>query len=274
MRSEKLKILDKEFAKTIEDLEYQHEILLKDLEAVRLEARQKFQHWQAAWIEEVSYWAKDRLKTFLLKEFGSGLKYSKTSDHAQPHDGSKNVGIVSDHVDEGPIAASYRGLISRNNGHSKAESACENQGHIVSMLSYSKEHDSNRATDGAYKDDGQNNSSYSCRDDIVSSVLPSSEGKICDGKTLNASCEHHIFCNDTHRNDSWSHGLITLIQLNSMKKEILSICFGYQMLCCALGGKVRRSHIGWDIGMRSTTLTSSSPLSPTSIMLPSKLSII
>ncbi|XP_028756966.1 uncharacterized protein LOC114716182 [Neltuma alba] len=45
------------------------------------------------------------------------------------------------------------------------------------MLSDSKEHDSNRATDGAYESDSQNNSSCSCIDDIVNSVLPSSEGK-------------------------------------------------------------------------------------------------
>ncbi|XP_054803481.1 gamma-glutamyl peptidase 5-like [Prosopis cineraria] len=106
---------------------------------------------------------------------------------------------------------------------------------------------------------------------VASGDFPEEDGDLdlYDGFVITGSC------NDAHGNDAWIERLITLIQkIDSMKKKILGICFGHQILCRALGGKVSRSPTGWDIGVRSITLSSSSPLSPTSLMLPSKLSII
>ncbi|XP_028782925.1 gamma-glutamyl peptidase 5-like [Neltuma alba] len=107
---------------------------------------------------------------------------------------------------------------------------------------------------------------------VVSGEFPEEDGDldVYDGFVITGSC------NDAHGNDAWIHRLITLIQkLDSMKKKILGICFGHQILCRALGGKVSRSPTGWDIGVRTITLTSSSPpWSPTSLVPPSKLSII
>ncbi|MED6197203.1 hypothetical protein PIB30_054416 [Stylosanthes scabra] len=77
-------------------------------------------------------------------------------------------------------------------------------------------------------------------------------------------------CNDAHGNDPWIHQLLNFLQkLNSINIKVLGICFGHQILGRALGGKVIRSPTGWDIGIRTINLSSSSSLN-----LPSKLSII
>ncbi|KAI4299176.1 hypothetical protein L6164_032659 [Bauhinia variegata] len=82
-------------------------------------------------------------------------------------------------------------------------------------------------------------------------------------------------CSDAHGNDAWIHDLLAILKkLDSMKKKILGICFGHQILGRAVGGKVSRSSTGWDIGVRTVTLSSSSPLALSSLKLPSKLSII
>ena len=47
-----------------------------------------------------------------------------------------------------------------------------------------------------------------------------------------------------------------------------------QILGRALGGKVTRSPTGWDIGVRTITLSPSLPFSLSSLDLPSRLSII
>ncbi|KAK9112906.1 hypothetical protein Scep_020425 [Stephania cephalantha] len=78
---------------------------------------------------------------------------------------------------------------------------------------------------------------------------------------------------DAHGNDLWVCELVNLLKkLDSMKKKVLGICFGHQVLGRALGGKTGRSMTGWDIGVRTINLDSSK--FHTSLKLPSKLSII
>ncbi|OEL28634.1 Gamma-glutamyl peptidase 5 [Dichanthelium oligosanthes] len=38
-----------------------------------------------------------------------------------------------------------------------------------------------------------------------------------------------------------------------MRKRVLGICFGHQVLCRALGWRVGRARGGWDVGVRTVT---------------------
>ncbi|KAK0571010.1 hypothetical protein LWI29_009799 [Acer saccharum] len=56
---------------------------------------------------------------------------------------------------------------------------------------------------------------------------------------------------DAYGNDYWILKLCFLLQtLDAMEKKVLGICFGHQVLCRALGGKVGKAYTGWDIGIR------------------------
>ncbi|WCJ18207.1 Class I glutamine amidotransferase-like superfamily protein [Euphorbia peplus] len=80
-------------------------------------------------------------------------------------------------------------------------------------------------------------------------------------------------CNDAHGNDVWICKLINLLKrLDSLKKKVLGICFGHQILARALGGKTGRAVSGWDIGVTSIHFSSSKLFS--SLKMPALLSII
>ncbi|KAF5733375.1 putative glutamine amidotransferase [Tripterygium wilfordii] len=81
-------------------------------------------------------------------------------------------------------------------------------------------------------------------------------------------------CNDAHGNDVWIHRLLALLKrLDFMKKKVLGICFGHQILGRALGGKVGRNVSGWDIGVRTVNLSSSSKIF-SSLKVPARLPLI
>lgn len=60
---------------------------------------------------------------------------------------------------------------------------------------------------------------------------------------------------DAYGNDYWILKLCLLLQtLDAMDKKMLGVCFGHQVLCRALGGKVRKAYTGWDIGLRKVKI--------------------
>ncbi|XP_059637431.1 gamma-glutamyl peptidase 3-like [Cornus florida] len=83
---------------------------------------------------------------------------------------------------------------------------------------------------------------------------------------------------DAYGNDHWILKLCFLLQtLDSMHKKVLGICFGHQVLCRSLGGKVGKANSGWDIGLRKVKIVKD--FSPCSFLegsdeIPAALSII
>ncbi|BFG14751.1 hypothetical protein CerSpe_010250 [Prunus speciosa] len=65
---------------------------------------------------------------------------------------------------------------------------------------------------------------------------------------------------DAYGNDHWIIKLCFLLQsLDAMEKKVLGICFGHQILCRALGGKVGKAYTGWDIGLRKVKIVKDLP---------------
>ncbi|XVF34339.1 hypothetical protein REPUB_Repub18cG0051300 [Reevesia pubescens] len=83
---------------------------------------------------------------------------------------------------------------------------------------------------------------------------------------------------DAYGNDYWILKLCFLLQtLDAMEKKVIGICFGHQVLCRSLGGKVGKACSGWDIGVRNVKIVKD--LSVPSFVedldkIPSSLSII
>ncbi|ONK75399.1 uncharacterized protein A4U43_C03F16450 [Asparagus officinalis] len=81
-------------------------------------------------------------------------------------------------------------------------------------------------------------------------------------------------CNDAHGDDDWICQLLRLLRrLDSLKKKVLGVCFGHQILSRALGGKTGRAIKGWDIGITCIHPSRSNKLL-SSLRIPSHLPII
>lgn len=96
IRMEKLRVLNLEYEKGIEELKCQHETQLKDLEAKQSADKQKFLEKEAAWVEDVESWAQNELsKIVASKELGTGVESFQTYGQVQ-HDN-----VLKNHFAEG-----------------------------------------------------------------------------------------------------------------------------------------------------------------------------
>ncbi|RWW28544.1 hypothetical protein BHE74_00045667 [Ensete ventricosum] len=82
-------------------------------------------------------------------------------------------------------------------------------------------------------------------------------------------------CNDAHGDDQWINDLVSFLKaLDSLKKKVLGVCFGHQILSRALGGKTGRAKKGWDIGVTCIHPTHSTIKLLASLRIPSHLPVI
>ncbi|KAJ6832587.1 gamma-glutamyl peptidase 5-like [Iris pallida] len=104
---------------------------------------------------------------------------------------------------------------------------------------------------------------------VVNGELPNDEDiDAYDGFVVTGSCS------DAHGDDVWILDLVRLLRrLDSMRKKVLGICFGHQILSRALGGKTGRASKGWDIGVTCIHPSPSNKLL-SSLCIPSHLLII
>ncbi|CAN6237325.1 unnamed protein product [Urochloa humidicola] len=59
---------------------------------------------------------------------------------------------------------------------------------------------------------------------------------------------------DAYADEPWIRRLCALIRtLHAMEKRVLGICFGHQVLCRALGGRIGKARNGWDVGVKKVT---------------------
>ncbi|VFQ68420.1 unnamed protein product [Cuscuta campestris] len=87
-----------------------------------------------------------------------------------------------------------------------------------------------------------------------------------DGFVITGSCAN------AHANDVWICNFLGFLRkLDSMKKKVLGICFGHQILGRAIGGKTGRNTNGWDIGVTTVHLAPSKLF--TSLKMPPYLDV-
>ncbi|WVZ65001.1 hypothetical protein U9M48_014436 [Paspalum notatum var. saurae] len=60
---------------------------------------------------------------------------------------------------------------------------------------------------------------------------------------------------DAHADDAWILRLCALVRdLHARRARVLGVCFGHQVICRALGGRVGRARGGWDVGVRDVAI--------------------
>lgn len=60
---------------------------------------------------------------------------------------------------------------------------------------------------------------------------------------------------DAYADDLWILRLCLLVRaLHGMRKRVLGVCFGHQLICRALGGRVAKARGGWDVGVTEVAI--------------------
>lgn len=80
---------------------------------------------------------------------------------------------------------------------------------------------------------------------------------------------------DAHGSDPWVLELCEVIKKAFfLRKKLLGICFGHQVISRALGGKTGRAVRGWGLGLRTVELADAMYTKPYALKLPSSVRII
>lgn len=80
---------------------------------------------------------------------------------------------------------------------------------------------------------------------------------------------------DAHGSEPWVLQLCEVInKAYLLRRQLLGICFGHQVICRALGGKTGRGVQGWQLGLKKIEFTDAMYSKPYALKLPSSLSII
>ncbi|CAL5074246.1 unnamed protein product [Urochloa decumbens] len=60
---------------------------------------------------------------------------------------------------------------------------------------------------------------------------------------------------DAYGDEPWILRLCALVRdLHAARRRVLGVCFGHQLICRALGGRVGKAPAGWDVGVREVTI--------------------
>lgn len=72
----------------------------------------------------------------------------------------------------------------------------------------------------------------------------------------NGFLNKHLTEHDSFADEPWILGLLDYVRSAHQKgKRMVGICFGHQIICRALGGKVQRSPGGWEVSVCKFDLT-------------------
>jgi hypothetical protein len=207
-RIEMLKILNVEHQKRIEDLEFQYETSLKDLEDKHSAHIVKVQECEATWVEDLKSWAKNELRNIVaFKERGTGFDYSQMCDNVVesvketgavvPETNSLSVGktveqqnslVKHDRANEMDIMVSNDRAVSGNEDHNTTENQHVSQENILSKLPLSREQNSDGATSMADEANRCENFGHESRDgcekpSLDTTCLPDCREQNSDGTT-------------------------------------------------------------------------------------------
>ncbi|KAM0939036.1 putative glutamine amidotransferase [Dioscorea sansibarensis] len=80
---------------------------------------------------------------------------------------------------------------------------------------------------------------------------------------------------DAHADDEWVLRLRDAVQeLYRLKKRVLGICFGHQIIARALGGATGRAEVGWELGLKTLAVDSVKIVEIYGIEFPSRVEVI
>ncbi|KAL5082395.1 hypothetical protein RYX36_010816 [Vicia faba] len=240
-RTETLKILNIDQQKSIEELKFQHELRLKELEDEQSAHMLKAQDWGPTWVEYVKSWAKNELQSIVAsKELGTEVDCSRMIDNViepmketgsmVPETNSSSVSKTveqqdslgkHDSANEVGIMVSNRLPVSGSEDHNETENHYVSQENIISKHFHSREQNFDGATSITDEDNRCENFGHRSQDDcerpsLDTSCLPDCRERNSDGATS--------MTDEENRCASFGHGSRDGCEMPSLGTKCLSVC--------------------------------------------------